>query len=78
MGEICGKGRGMKDRRRLADRALDNPLRRRMSAMLCAEELTSEDVAARFERDLPNAIYHLTVLQEAGLVERVGGVWRRS
>jgi DNA-binding MarR family transcriptional regulator len=67
----------MKDRRRLADRALDVPLRRDMSAMLCAEELTSEDVAERVGRDLANTVYHLRVLEDAGLIERIGGVWRR-
>lgn len=68
----------MRSKREKRDRALDNPLRRRMSAMLCGEELTSEDVAMRVDGDLANTVYHLRVLEDAGLIERIGGVWRRA
>lgn len=68
----------MDDRLHRRARALDNPRRRRISALLVGEEMATEDVAAAVEGlTWDNAAYHLRVLEEAELVERVGGLWRR-
>jgi hypothetical protein len=57
---------------------MDSPLRRRMSAMLCGVELTTEDVTELLAGPTwHNVAYHLRVLEDAGMVERIGGMWRR-
>lgn len=69
----------MSEVRRLRDRALDHPLRREMSAMLCEEELTTAEMTDRLGGPtFANVAYHLRVLERVELVERVGGVYRRA
>jgi DNA-binding transcriptional ArsR family regulator len=57
---------------------LDNDLRAEMMTLLDEMEVTTEEVRGY----LPGALtlgtvaYHLLVLEQAGLIERVGGVWR--
>jgi DNA-binding transcriptional ArsR family regulator len=66
------------DRLKRRARALDNPIRRRISALLVGKELATEDVTAQVDGgDWKNVSYHLRVLEEVGLVERIGGLWRR-
>jgi DNA-binding transcriptional ArsR family regulator len=68
----------MSERLKRRARALDNPIRRRISALLVGKEMTTEEVAAQVDGgSWENVAYHLRKLEEAELVERIGGLWRR-
>src|SRR3979409_2629265 len=61
----------------IALRALSDPGRRRILALVGDEEHTAGEIAAEFEVSWPAVSQHLRVLREAGLVtERRGGTPR--
>ena len=58
-------------------RALAEPRRRRILALVRDEELSAGEIASHFEVSRPAVSQHLTVLREAGLVdERRNGTRR--
>lgn len=58
-------------------RALSEPRRRQILALVRAEELSAGEIAAHFDVSRPAVSQHLTVLKEAGLLsERRDGTRR--
>ena len=61
----------------LVARAIAEPRRRQILALVCDEELSAGEIASRFEVSRPAISQHLTVLREAGLLsERRQGTRR--
>lgn len=65
-------------------RAEDHPMRRAiLDALDGAAELTTRDLLGKIDgiawdgAGLGQVGYHCSVLDHAGLIERIGGVWRR-
>lgn len=74
-----GLERGGERRQGLRERALRHAMRRMLLELLSdGEELSPREMRVRLRTEAPLSVvsYHTLILQEAGLVEAVGGLYR--